>query len=141
MNGIVSVGYEGTALAQFIQSLLDRQVEVLVDVRLNAISRRHGFSKSALSAALAEAGIEYKHFRARGNPKSNRASFAGPDRPAGRARYRALLEEAAAQQALAELDELRRNHVTAVLCFERDEEACHRHVILRELDHRVRLAS
>lgn len=141
MSELVSVGYEGVDLDAFIQDLLDQGVEVLVDVRLNAISRRRGFSKAALSTALAQAGIEYRHLRALGNPTSNRAAFSGQDRNLGRQRYRGLLKEPDAQEALTELDDLRQERVTAVLCFERDEVACHRHVIVNDLDRLVRVAS
>lgn len=51
------------------------RVDVLVDVRLNPISRKKGFSKSSLQQALGAARIEYRHERQLGNPKSNRDPF------------------------------------------------------------------
>ena len=72
---IVSIGYERRSVEDLIRLLTRNQVDVLVDVRLNAISRKKGFSKSSLSQALREAGIEYRHKRQLGNPKDNRDPF------------------------------------------------------------------
>jgi uncharacterized protein (DUF488 family) len=56
MPGVVSVGYEAVDLDEFVQDLLRQRVNILVDIRLNALSRRPGFSKSALAEALGGAG-------------------------------------------------------------------------------------
>jgi uncharacterized protein (DUF488 family) len=44
----------------------------LIDVRELPISRRKGFAKTALSTALAVAGIEYVHLKGPGDPKDGR---------------------------------------------------------------------
>ncbi|WTY53947.1 DUF488 domain-containing protein [Micromonospora sp. NBC_01412] len=44
---------------------------------MTPISRKRGFSKSALSQALATQGIVYEHRRELGNPKENRPGFGG----------------------------------------------------------------
>ena len=43
----------------------------MIDVRALPLSRRPGFSKSPLKAALAEAGIEYVHLKALGTPQKD----------------------------------------------------------------------
>ncbi|MCY3786821.1 MAG: DUF488 domain-containing protein [bacterium] len=48
---IVSVGYQGRTVDQLIDVLRGGGVEVLVDVRLNPISRKPGFSKKPLSSS------------------------------------------------------------------------------------------
>src|SRR5260370_1191474 len=48
------------------------KVELLVDVRAVAASRRPGFSKRQLAAGLDEHGIGYLHLRALGTPKEGR---------------------------------------------------------------------
>ncbi|SEM69999.1 DUF488 domain-containing protein [Nonomuraea pusilla] len=63
-----------------------RESELLVDVRLTPISRKRGFSKTALATALAAAGIACRHMRALGNPKWNRAGFSGSPAEPGTAR-------------------------------------------------------
>ncbi|WP_022894774.1 DUF488 domain-containing protein [Agromyces subbeticus] len=48
--------------------LTRRGVTALVDVRLNALSRKHGFSKKSLAEGLAGYGITYLHRPQLGNP-------------------------------------------------------------------------
>ena len=75
MGQLIGVGYEGLTISEYIQVLRDLQVSTLVDVRLNAISRKPGFSKTRLKGYLADAGIQYLHYRELGNPKDNRKGF------------------------------------------------------------------
>ena len=76
-QGVVGFGYEGADLEGFLGTLLARGVRTVVDVRLTPISRKPGFSKRRLAAALAELGIDYVHLPALGNPKWNRPGFSG----------------------------------------------------------------
>jgi uncharacterized protein (DUF488 family) len=125
---LISVGYEGRTIERFVELLSRNGVDVLVDVRLNAISRKPGFSKRRLGEALAEAGIEYVHEPSLGNPQENRAAFArGGDVTEGRRRFAARLTGSA--DALAALADLASDRNVAVLCFEEDAERCHRQVI------------
>lgn len=128
-GGIVSVGYEGREIGEFVADLVNRGVSTLVDVRLNPISRKAGFSKTRLADALAEHGIDYRHYRALGNPKENRAAFAkSPE--VGSAVIRDLLDTPAARMAISDLAGCTMREVVAVLCFERDHGACHRQVVV-----------
>lgn len=72
---IVSVGYERRNVEEFVELLSVNRVDVLVDVRLNPIPRKRGFSKPALTKALDDVGIVYRHERSLGNPKENRDPF------------------------------------------------------------------
>ncbi|MYI55516.1 MAG: DUF488 domain-containing protein [Acidimicrobiia bacterium] len=119
---IVSVGYQGRSVDELIDVLRTGEVELLVDVRLNPISRKPGFSKKPLSQALAEAGIGYRHERALGNPRDNRDPF-------DRERYEAYLLEVGSA-ALVEMLELAKSVRIALLCFEREHSDCHRSCIL-----------
>ena len=66
---IYTVGYEGLTLEEFLQRLQRAWVQIVVDVRDVALSRKRGFSKTALAAALRDAGMEYLHIRSLGCPK------------------------------------------------------------------------
>lgn len=102
----------------------------MVDVGLNAVSRRRGFSKPKLREGLTGAGIEYVHLRALGNPRDNRAPFHQGRLEQGRAVYTCLVEEnPQAQDALDDLVTLTGRGVVAVRCFEADEDRCHRQVV------------
>lgn len=128
MGRIYSVGYEGFELEGLVQRLASSGVTTLVDVRLNASSRRPGFSKKALSAALEDAGISYVHEKELGNPADNRDSFRVGDGSAGRERMRAILSNGAGV-ALDRVVELASDSRIAVLCVEREHTRCHRDVI------------
>jgi uncharacterized protein (DUF488 family) len=121
---IVSVGYEQRDIDQFVELLRSEQVELLVDVRLNAISRKRGFSKTALATALGKAGIDYRHERVLGNPKPNRDPFRRGDESA-RQRYEDHLRDHAGP-ICDELVELAASVRIALLCFEREHASCHR---------------
>src|SRR6478609_6265917 len=71
---IFTIGYEGTTVSEFIASLLAAGVGRVIDVRALPLSRRPGFSKTALRGALEEAGIEYVHLKALGTPADGRAA-------------------------------------------------------------------
>ena len=107
----------------------------LVDVRLTPISRKRGFSKTALRDALAEVGITYDHRRELGNPKNNRPGFAGSaaELQQAKAVYADLLIRDDARRTLDELHDYARRERVALLCFEADQRRCHRDVVLAEL--------
>ena len=126
-GAFVSVGYERRSVDELVDLLLDNSVDILVDVRLNAISRKKGFSKSALAGVLAEAGIGYRHERELGNPKDNREPFRRGLKSA-RDRYVRHLGNGAGP-VYDELVALAQTVRVALLCFERDHIECHRSCI------------
>jgi uncharacterized protein (DUF488 family) len=132
---IVGIGYEGSTVDALVADLQRRRIELVVDVRLNAISRKRGFSRKALSAALAVAGIDYRHEPMLGNPKDNRDRFRAGD-PAAVDVMRTRLAAVGAE-AMARLAADVRRHRVAVLCFEFDEQRCHRRVIIDVIQRRT----
>lgn len=125
---IVSIGYEQLDVNELISLLTANRVSTLVDVRLNPISRKKGFSKKALAEALNEAGIEYLHERELGNPKENRDAFR-KGLESARQRYRRHLQNGAAS-VYERLVDLASTSRIALLCYERDHDQCHRSCIL-----------
>ena len=124
----VSVGYQEHDIDYFVSLLVDNDVDVLVDVRLNAISRKRGFSKTALSNALTDAGIEYRHERQLGNPKENREPFR-QGLASARSRYLTQLSNGA-KGIYDEVVALASTSRVALLCYERDHAECHRSCII-----------
>jgi uncharacterized protein (DUF488 family) len=111
-------------------------VHVLVDVRLNAISRKRGFSKKSLAAALEQADIEYLHMPALGNERTNRSGYAelaSADASDARGRFMDALSGEAATASLHELAAIARTTNVAVLCFEKDERHCHREQVIERV--------
>ena len=127
-NRIYSVGYEGMTVRALVDSLVGARVATLVDVRLTPASRRPGFSRKALTAALGDFGIEYVHEPLLGNPPENRDSFRKGDGDEGRTRMRERLNNGS-EPALRRLVDRARCERVAVLCVERDRHRCHRQVI------------
>ncbi len=128
---VVSVGYEGRTVDDFISSLKRNSVAVLVDVRLNAISRKQGFSKRALSEVLEANGIEYLHTPQLGNPKDNRAGFRGRGIESAKKRYLAHLNNGSRPVYEAVIERAGRERI-ALLCVESDDEKCHRGCIIEQ---------
>lgn len=125
---LVSIGYEGRDADALIEELATNGVNVLVDVRLNPISRKPGLSKTKLAQALASRGIRYVHHRELGNPKENRDGFR-QGTPASRDRFERILQGQSAGAALHHVSELLDGEVVALLCFERDHGQCHRRLV------------
>ena len=72
MPPLFTIGYERASSAEVIEAVRGAGVELLVDVRAVAASRRAGFSKTVLRASLEAAGVDYLHLRDLGTPKAGR---------------------------------------------------------------------
>lgn len=123
---VFTIGYEGTTPDAFERALLEAGVDLLVDVRAVAASRRPGFSKGALSTSVNAKGIPYVHLRALGTPKEGRLAARSGDRGALTRIYGAHLQTPPALEALDELASLAKGRRICLLCFERHVEGCHR---------------
>ena len=128
---IFTIGYEATTVREFIAALKSAGVERVIDVRALPLSRRPGFSKSPLRAALEDAGIDYVHLKALGTPSEGRtAARAGRHADLERIYARQLeLPEAMVQSA--QMLELAREKPSALLCMEREPAHCHRTLLLK----------
>ena len=71
---LYTVGYQGIDIEIFLPSLLDAGVNQVIDVRQYPISRKRGFSKTALSEKLAGVNIAYCHIRDIGLPQAGKGS-------------------------------------------------------------------
>jgi uncharacterized protein (DUF488 family) len=132
--GLCTIGYQESTPAAVIEALRREAVGLLVDVRAVTASRRPGFSKRQLAAALAEAGIDYLHLRGLGTPAEGRLAARRGQPERMRQIYRAHLATAEAQADLAELAGLVAGGRRAcLLCLERWPEHCHRGLVAAEL--------
>lgn len=127
---IFTIGYEGTTVPDFVSTLQNAGIERVIDVRALPLSRRPGFSKSPLRAALGDAGIEYVHLKALGTPAEGRAA-ARAGRHADLERiYAGQLELPEAMVQSAQMLDLAREKPSALLCMEREPAHCHRTLLL-----------
>lgn len=135
---VATIGYQGTSMPLFLDALRAAGVELLVDVRAVASSRRPGFSKSRLAANLAEAGIDYLHLRGLGTPADGRAAARAGRHAEMHAIFREQLMTAQAEAELAALaDIVRGGRRTCLLCFEADPAHCHRTLVADALAERL----
>ena len=127
---LATIGYEGASMQTFLSALQEAQVELLVDVRAVASSRRPGFSKTKLAANLAGKGIDYLHLRGLGTPADGRAAAHAGRVAEMQAIYAEHLRTESAQDQLASLIEIvRGGRKVCLLCFEADAEGCHRSLV------------
>lgn len=131
---VATVGYQAATVDSFVRALQAAGVELVVDVRAVASSRRPGFSKSRLAANLADVGIGYVHLRGLGTPAAGRAAA----RAGRHARMRSIFREhLRTLEAQAELDQLRElasaGRRVCLLCFEADPQHCHRTLVAEAL--------
>lgn len=130
---LATIGYEGATLADFVATLVRASVQRVIDVREIAQSRRPGFSKNALRAALADAGIDYEHIRQLGDPKHGREAARAGKMDLFKAIFDAHLELAASQDALSFASSLAAEKKSALVCFERDPKHCHRTIVAERI--------
>ncbi|MEX0751816.1 MAG: DUF488 domain-containing protein [Xanthobacteraceae bacterium] len=124
---LFTAGYERATPCAVLGELKRAKIDLLVDVRAVAASRRPGFSKRQLAAGLDEAGIGYLHLQKLGTPKEGRlAARAGNIEKLWRI-YDAHIKT---PDAKAELDELtalvKSGRRVCILCYEHDPKMCHR---------------
>ncbi|MBL6078183.1 DUF488 domain-containing protein [Belnapia sp. T18] len=126
---LATIGYEGVVLDEFIAALKEEGIKRLLDVRELPLSRRRGFSKTALSAALADAGIDYVHLRGLGDPKPGRDAARSGDMALFRKIFRRHMRSERALADLAIASHLVADKVSCLMCFERDHNGCHRSIV------------
>lgn len=124
-----TIGYEGSKLTDFIQTLQTAEIDLVIDVRDRAQSRRPGFSKTALKENLAVAGIRYLHLKELGDPKEGREAARSGDYVKFRSIFAQVLDTAAAKAALDEIVSASERESVCLLCYERDQSQCHRALI------------
>lgn len=131
---VATIGYEGTTMQAFLDSLKGEGVELLIDVRAVASSRRAGFAKTALAANLRSVGIEYLHLRGLGTPADGRAAARAGKHGEMQRIFREHLATDAAQVELARLVEIvETGRRVCLLCFEADPSHCHRTLVANAL--------
>ena len=147
MTAVATIGVYGFDQASFLAALSRARVTVLLDVRQRRGVRgsEYAWANSArLQAALADAGIEYRHHKELApTTELRRLQYAEDDRlgvgkrsrvelaPEYRERYtHEILDQVDLEPIVASMPA---DATTALLCVERDPEACHRSLIAERM--------
>ena len=135
---LYSIGYEKRSLDEFLAILKDAGVNVVIDVRETAWTRKPGFSRSSLTTGLGAVGIEYVHARFAGNPKKLRDGASTPAESL--AKFRVHLT--ASPGIIVELDRLIDRYAStgltvALTSFERHPDDSHRGILAEALAERT----
>lgn len=125
---LYTIGYEGIDVEHFFMLLKEHGIETVVDVRELPLSRKPGFSKRILAAALNLRGMEYTHLADLGCPKPIRDRYRA-DADWGRYRKGFLKHLETQAEAIAHLAALAEFSSCVLLCFEADHNYCHRSMV------------
>lgn len=140
MKQLFTIGYEQATPGAVLNELKRAKIDLLVDTRAVAASRRPGFSKRQLAASLDEAGIDYIHLQKLGTPAEGRAAARTGDYKTLFKVYDKHIKKTEPQEALAELLTLiKSGKRIALLCYCRDPAACHRSRIVTNVKKRTRI--
>ncbi len=133
--GLLTIGYEGRSLENYLNELLRGAVTLLCDVRRNPLSRKYGFSKSTLRHACDGVGIRYEHVPELGIASDERRGLeTQADYDALFARY----ERESLPGQSAALNRIRgwiaEGSRVALTCYERLPQQCHRHCVAEAVE-------
>jgi len=121
-----TIGYEKASQAEILAMLGAANIRTLIDVRDRPLSRRAGFSKRQLEAAIEEAGMRYVHLKALGTPAEGREANRRHDWE----RFWSIVDERLATPEaefdLARAAALAESEATCLICYEADWHICHR---------------
>jgi len=125
-------GYEGVALEDFIDQLKRNDVQILIDIREKPLSRKKGFSKKSLTAALALENIDYLHLKELGSPSELRKKLReDKDYSYFFNKFSSYLSSN--KKCLQEALEVIQSSIACLLCYEKNHKECHRKLVVEEL--------
>jgi len=126
---LATIGYEASTLPRIIAALKASRVDVLIDVRAVASSRKAGFSKTLRGGGLEAEGVAYMHLRDLGTPKAGRQAARAGRTDEMHAIFNTHMRTDAAQAALEQAIGASRERRVCLMCFEADWRCCHRTIV------------
>lgn len=133
---IFTIGYEGLTKQVFVHYLKKNQVTCVMDVRHLPLSRKKGFSKTAMSEILNAENIEYYNYREFGTSKEMREQlYKDYNYSEFFKKYAKSLK--GKENSMDEiLEKIRQGKNIALLCFEKDAYKCHRSLLAKAIKKR-----
>jgi len=133
-NVAFTIGYEGRNFDQFIKTLKGDRIEVLVDVRKDAYSKRdRSFNEGILSKMVANAKIKYIHLPELGVEYAQRQELKSDhDYETYFKIYSDYLDKN--PELISFLADLIKNNKVCLMCYEKNFKRCHRMVLADKLE-------
>jgi len=129
---LLTIGYEGRAIDEFVDRLKQFNVSRLIDVREIPLSRKPGFSKTALHERLENENIEYVHIKALGSPSPIRNKLKSDwDYNYFFKAYREYLSQN--MEVIKNVLQFISDGINCIMCFERFPEKCHRSIVAEKI--------
>ncbi len=130
---LFTTGYSGHDPNSFLELLREHGIDLVIDVRRIPMSRKKGFSRTALATFLEVHGLGYVHHRDLGVPQPLRQELrdGSCDLAAYLRRFRTYLRKQS--DAIEEAYNLAIEKVCCLLCVEECSDECHRSVVAEEL--------
>lgn len=132
---LFTIGYEGRSLDLYLNLLIKNNVNTLVDVRRNPLSRKYGFSKKTLSSTIEKLGMKYIHMPQLGISSDQRRELnvqSDYDRLFDSYEKNELSDNRSSLMKLFEVITDRKR--VAITCFESHVCMCHRGRIAKTLE-------
>ena len=127
---LLTIGYEGRSLENYINCLLMVGVTLLCDVRRNALSRKYGFAKPTLSNACEGVGIRYEHLPQLGISTDRRRTLrTSADYLRLFAEYKVHDLRQQRETVAEAVRWVRSGESVALTCYEKDSKKCHRRTV------------
>lgn len=131
---LVTLGYEGRHLEEFLNILIGEDIRILVDVRKNAYSMKYGFSRHTLEPACLAVRIKYLHMPGLGvDPALRHAAKTDTEWQKMFDRYEREILPEHGQELARIMDLVEKLGRVAITCYERDPIECHRSRVSKAL--------
>lgn len=129
---LLTIGYEGRAIDEFVDRLKQFNISRLIDVREIPLSRKPGFSKTSLRERLEDENIEYVHIKALGSPSFIRNKLKSDlDYDYFFKAYDKYLSQN--MDVIKEVYRFISDGINCIMCFERFPEKCHRNAVVNKI--------
>lgn len=129
---MLTIGYEGREINEFVSLLKRFDVTRLIDVREIPLSRKKGFSKSALKERLEDEDIKYVHLKLLGSPADIRKKLKVDwDYKYFFDAYSTYLSRNL--EAIKDAYQYIVDGTNCIMCFERFPEKCHRNIVANKI--------
>ena len=113
-----TIGYEASSIEDFVETLRQADIDLLVDIRDFPGSRKKGFSKNTLANILASFGIDYVHLKGLGDPKPGREAARAGEHDKFVQIFTEHMRTSEAQTDLEKAIELVQDNKSCLLCYE-----------------------